>query len=157
MHISRQRLLFGGIVILFLLVGCGYNAGNNASPTSQPPTGSVTLQVGATRYQVGSEVSVTIKNLSKQTISFADHQTNCTVLLLERQVADSWEPVASCKSMIMTRIHSLKAGASLEVKLTPSGQWPTGQYRATLNYRAGPNTAVGMSKTLFSSIFSVAS
>jgi hypothetical protein len=157
MHISRQRYLYGGIVVLLLMVGCGYNAGNTASPTPQPPTGSVTLQVGATRYQVGSEVSVTIKNLSQQTISFADHQTNCTVLLLERQVFDSWEPVAPCKSMVMTRLHSLKAGASLEVKFTTSGQWPTGRYRATLGYRAGSNTEGGMSQTIFSSVFRVGS
>ena len=155
MRISQRRFLLGGIVVMFLLIGCGSNAGSGASPspTGMPPTLAVTLQVGAASYQAGSLISVTIKNQSTQAIYFADHRTNCTVLLLERQVASSWEPVALCKLMIMTRLHSLKAGEVLEVKLTTSNQWATGIYRARLDYSFKSDSGVGASTIVYSSSF----
>ena len=160
MRISQRRFLPGSIMVVFLLSGCGYNTGSGAPPPSggtptPPPTSSVTLQVGATSYPLGSVISVTIKNKSGQTIFFADHLTNCTVLLLQRQVANSWEPVALCKLSIATHIHSLKAGESLEVKLTSSEQWPTGPYRARLDYGAGSQAGLGAPKTVYSSEFHV--
>ncbi|GAC1348905.1 MAG: hypothetical protein NVSMB27_18390 [Ktedonobacteraceae bacterium] len=159
MHIFQQRFLVGGIVVVFLLVGCGSNAGSGATPTptgkptQQPPTLPVTLQVGAASYPLGSVISVTIKNQSGQTISFPDHRTNCTVLLLERQVASSWVPVAPCKLMIVTRIHSLNTGEVQEVKLITSNQWPAGLYRARLDYGVGPG--FGTPKIIYSSEFHV--
>src|SRR5260221_14286147 len=101
MCVSQRRFLLGGIVVVFLLSGCGYNAGSGAPP---PPTSSVTLEVGATSYPLGSVISVTIKNQSGQTIFFAYHLTNCTVLLLQRQVANSWEPDALRKLSIATHL-----------------------------------------------------
>jgi hypothetical protein len=160
MCVSQRRFLLGSIVVVFLLSGCGYNTGSGAPPPSggtptPPPTSSVSLQVGATSYPLGSVISVTIKNQSGQTIFFADHLTNCTVLLLQRQVANSWEPIALCKLSIATHIHSSKAGESLEVKLTSSEQWPTGTYRARLDYGAGSQAGLGAPKTVYSSEFHV--
>jgi len=159
MFISQRCFLLGGIAMVFLLVGCGSNAGSDATPTptgkptQQPPTFPVTLQVGAASYPLGSVISVTIKNQSGQTISFLDHRTNCTVLLLERQAANSWVPVAPCLLMIATRMHSLKTGEVLEVNLTSSDHWSTGLYRARLDYGIGPG--LGALKTVYSSEFHV--
>ncbi len=152
---SQQHFLLGGIAVMFLLIGCGNNAGSGASPspTGMPPTLTITLQASAASYRPGSVISATIKNQSTQAIYFADHRTNCTVLLLERQVPSSWEPVALCKLMIMTRIHSLKAGEILEVKLTTSNQWATGIYRTRLDYSFKSDTGIGAPTIVYSSLF----
>jgi len=150
MGISQLRFLLLGIIVMFILVGCGNNAG---SGTTQPPTYPVTLQVGMTSYQPGDTISVTLKNQSGQTIYYADHRTNCTVLLVERQVANSWEPVALCKLMIATRIHSLKAGDSSTVTLVSSNQWPSGTYRARLDYSDRADTGSSTRTTVYSTNF----
>lgn len=160
MYVSQRAFLPASILVVFLLSGCGYNAGSGAPPPSSgtsalPPTPSVTLQVGATNYPLGSVISVTIKNQGGQAIFFADHLTNCTVLLLQRQTANSWEPVALCKLSIATHIHSLKASESLEVKLTSSDQWSAGSYRARLDYGVGSQEGLGAPTTVYSSEFHV--
>ena len=80
----------------------------------------------------------TINNQTNQEIVFSDHLSECTVLLLQVQSpANSglWQPVAPCKLMTVTRLHSLKAGQTLTVTLkAPGNQWPTGLYRALLTY-----------------------
>ena len=176
MDITQRRFLPLAIVVLFCLVGCGSNAGrgttgnqssaysvtqqtwsgNNmrsGTPNTQPPTYPVTLQVEMVSYSPGDTIRVTITNQSGQTIYFADHRTNCTVLLLERQGATSWEPVALCKLMIATRIHSLKTGDSSTISLVSSSQWPTGIYRARLDYsntmNAGGSTLTTVSSMNF--------
>jgi hypothetical protein len=168
MHVSQRCFLLGCIVVAFFLAGCAYNAESNATPpptstrSTSPtapiptaPTDSVTLQVGAASYQLGSDMSVTIKNQSRQAISFADSRTDCTVLLLERQGADSWEPVAPCARKFKPRLHSLKAGETLEVKFAISDQWPTGRYRARLDYYVGSEMKGGGATTVVSSVFRV--
>ncbi|GHO47779.1 hypothetical protein KSX_59420 [Ktedonospora formicarum] len=100
-------------------------------------------------------MSVTIKNQSKQAISFFNARTDCTVLLLERQGANSWEPVAPCARKFMPQLHFLKTGETLEVNFAISDQWPTGQYRARLDYRVGSETKGGGATTIVSSVFHV--
>ena len=162
MHLFRQQMLAVGIIVLLFLEGCGYNGGSGDTPPapspSVPPTGLVVLHVGATSYQAGETVRVTIRNQGTHTISFSDHKSNCTVLLFEHQVGSSWEAVAPCKLMIMTRLHSLQAGATLDVALVPSLGWPAGTYRAKLDYSAQssvPNASSGSQKTVYSSEFRV--
>lgn len=150
MGIFQQRFLPLGILVMFVVVGCGNNAG---SGTTQPPTYPVTLQVDMTSYHPGDTIRVTLKNQSGQTIYYADHRTNCTVLLVERQVASSWEPVALCKLMIATRIHSLKAGDSSAVTLVSTQQWPSGTYQARLDYSNRADTGSSTLTTVYSTHF----
>ena len=161
---SFQRCLLPvSIMVVFLLAGCGHNtgsgnsgsSGNTPAPTGGPPTLPVTLQVGATSYTPGSSISVTIKNLSGQTVYFADHRTNCTVLQVERQVSGSWVPVAPCKLMIATRIHSLNAGEVSKVTIITTNQWPTGNYHARLDYSFKPNTGNSGPTPVYSNMFSL--
>jgi hypothetical protein len=163
MHLFRQQMLAIGIIVLLFLEGCGYYGGSGDTPPARspsvPPSDLVVLPVGATSFQAGKTVRVTIRNQGTHTISFSDHKSNCTVLLLEHQVGSSWEAVAPCKLMIMTRLHSLQAGATLDVALLPSPGWPAGTYRAKLDYSLQPNVpnaGSGTPKTVYSSEFRVA-
>lgn len=158
MHIHYKHFLPVSIVFVFFLAACGHNASSGAtpSPTGQPPTLPVTVQVGATSYARGSSINVTIKNQSGQTIYFADHRTNCTVLLLERQVSNTWEPVAPCKLMTPTRLHSLKTGESSTVTITTTTtQWFTGRYHARLDYSFNADAGVNGPTAVYSSMFTL--
>lgn len=156
---SIQVVLFLGATLLALttLAGCGYNgstaaSSQQASPTRPSPspmrTGTVTVQVEKSFYLATETITVTIDNRSFSTISFPDHLTNCTVILLHRQKV---QPEASdqgiidinpCKMMIATRMHSLAAGQQLVVHLVPpKGGWLTGRFLAMLSYRSVAATA----------------
>lgn len=139
MHLSQRCFLSTALVFVVLLVGCGHSAGSagsgaTPSSTGKPPTLPVILQVGAASYSRGSSISVTIQNQSEHTISFADHRTNCSVLLLERQTSGSWVPVAPCKLMLATRLHFLPSGETSVITIITSDQWPAGYYHARLDY-----------------------
>ncbi|MBA2395066.1 MAG: hypothetical protein H0V70_20240 [Ktedonobacteraceae bacterium] len=160
--LSQRRWLSAGMLFVFLLVFCGQHMRSDAAgPTGSafssalPVRSSVTVQVGRAHYHPGNTMHLTIKNQSTTTISFADHQTNCTVLLLERRVANSWEPVAPCQLKIMTHLSSLPAGAFFPVVLSPSDHWLTGQYRATLEYSVQSDVGVESPTVVSSNTFSV--
>ena len=132
------------------------------SPTPTAPgqlTGKVTVQLTSILQQVSDRMVLTIDNQSNQQIRFSDHLTECTVLLLQVQSPASggtWQTVAPCKLMIATRLHTLEAGKTLTITLTPPGsQWTPGLYRALLSYI--PDGADHTPRTVFSSSFQVGS
>ena len=157
MFIPHKRFLPAGFILVLLMAACGHNASGGAtpSPTEKPPTLPVTLHVVATGYSQGSTISVTIQNQSGQTIYFADHRTNCTVLLLERQVNGTWEPVAPCKLMLATHIHSLKTGESSTIPITTTTQWLTGHYQARLDYNFKADADVNGPTPVYSNMFTL--
>ncbi|MGH2497685.1 MAG: hypothetical protein ACRDIV_23530 [Ktedonobacteraceae bacterium] len=134
------------------------------SPTPTAPTqlnGNVTLQITAVPQNAGESIALTLNNSTNQTILFSDHLTECTVVLLQVQPqsaasSGTWQAVAPCKLMIVTRLHELKAGKSLSVTLTPPGsQWTPGLYRALLSYV--PSGADHKLQTVFSPSFQIGS
>ena len=164
----------GVIVIAAVLAGCGQNSptggGTNPTPTpTNPPaptvtniplptasSGPVTLSVGTTRYHATDTISVTLSNQSSGAIYFPDHLTNCTVILLQRQVGGDWQNVNMCKLMTVTRLHRMDTGKSLAVDLTPSpAAWLPGLYRATLHYSASQAPG-GQAMQIYSAGFLVA-
>jgi hypothetical protein len=180
--ICRRRLFLIVFFLLALtsLVGCGHNTttGATVSPTvmttSSPPasngaavlptvttkpshpaeTGFVTLHTDAPSYKAGDTISVTVSNQREQTIQFLDHLTNCTVVLLQREVNGSWESLNLCKLMIVTRVHILEPGQSLQVKLiAPANQWPPGLYRISLSYDASQDSSNMI--TIYSAVFQI--
>ena len=156
-RIYQLLIVFGTIAAMILLIGCGQSTTtgttglSTATPTPSPRatnaptrtanTGQVTLHVDAPSYRTNDTISVTLNNQSNQSISFPDHLTNCSVILLQRLPvqtlsADNGQTVISpCRLEIVTRIHSLGAGQSLVVRLiAPSNGWVPGLYHATLSY-----------------------
>lgn len=106
----------------------------------------MTLNVSASVYQPGDTIVFILNNQSGQTIHFADHLTECTVILLQRLVNGTWTPVAPCRLMIVTRLHSLNPGQELIVRLI--APQTLGTYRGALAY-----FAPGSSRIIFSEDF----
>lgn len=162
--ICERRLLsiICFLLALTMLEGCGHNAATGATvpptvttePSHPAGTGTVTLRSDAPSYRGSDAISVTLSNQRVQTIQFPDHLTNCTVVLLQRNVNGSWESINLCKLMIATRMHSLESGQSLAVKLVaPANQWFPGLYRVRLSYSASQELSHTI--TIYSAIFQV--
>ena len=174
MRVYRLFMIFGTMIVLALLAGCGPNVAigttglpivvTNPSVTngsaSAVRTGPVTLHTNARSYVIKATIFVTVSNQSNHTIYFPDHLTNCAVILLQRLKA---QPLAGdnvqgginpCRLAIVTRIHSLGPGRRLLVRLVaPLNGWPPGFYHATLTYRTSLNAS--SSTTINSAAFIV--
>lgn len=181
MHTKAPLLLL--CLGLVLLAGCGYNGNTPASTgnsvtattassatpgttatataatpaaTRAPGSGGVTVQLSASGYHAHGTIVVTITNGTSQTIAFPDHQSNCTIVLLQRQSATGWQPVSICREMILTRILTLGAGKSQSVSLHASDSgWQTGTYRVTFGYGAGANANAAHGLAVSSPVFQV--
>lgn len=162
LRIQKSLIIVSALLALLLLAGCGPTIPTGATGTPSPTAkaGPVTLHTDTLLYQTGDSISVTLSNESNQMIYFPDHQTNCTVILLQRSKAqplsDEGRPadINPCQLAIATSIHSLGPGQRLVVSLVaPKGGWPTGLYVATLRYRMSPSA--GPSIPLSSPAFAV--
>ena len=136
--------------------------GVSASPsvTISPPgisgSSQVTVQTSASLYHPGDTIVVTVSNHTAQSIFFPNHQTNCTVVLLQRQVGSSWEPIAACKLMIVTIIQSLNGEKSLLVPLKAGHpSWAVGTYRIAFHYMTKTASGIGTPLDVFSPLFQV--
>lgn len=127
------------------------------SPSVTPGTEGVQVQVSASVYQTTDTIVVTISNASPSPIVFADHQTNCTVVLLQRQVGSSWESFSPCKLMTLTRRLTLEAGKQLTVSLKSGlSARPVGSYRITFRYSEQTGNANGLALNAYSPVFLIA-
>ena len=130
------------------------------SPPSapQPIHGTITLAVNAVPLSAHDAITFTLKNETNQAIFFADHQSECTVILLQMvpgsQDNGQWQTLAPCKVLTTTRLHMLAAGQSLTITfMPPPRQWTPGLYRGVLSYAAAETD--GQRKTIFSNSFKV--
>lgn len=129
------------------------------SPSSspQPIYGTITLAVNGVTLSAYEAITFTLNNETNQAIFFADHQSECIVILLQMVLGSQdngqWQTLAPCKVLTMTRLHPLAARQSLTVTfMPPSGQWTSGLYRGVLSYAAEND---GQRKTIFSSFVKV--
>ncbi len=176
-HIQRLFGLLSALLVLVLLIGCGSTLPpgatslstptptkqTSASPGTLTPTarpGSVTLRVERSLYRASDTISVTVSNQSNRAISFPDHLTNCTVILLQLrepqpQTSDTGRTgINPCLLMIATRMHTLSSGQHLVVQLVaPKSGWPAGLYLATLSYHTA--STAGSPTTTSSATFAV--
>jgi hypothetical protein len=127
-------------------------------PAPQPIHGTLTLAVDAVPQSTQDAITFTLNNGTNQAIFFADHQSGCTVILLQMvpgsQDYGQWQTLAPCKVLTMTRLHMLAAGQSLTITfMPPSREWTPGLYRGVLSYAAAETD--GQRKTIFSAYFKV--
>lgn len=158
---DKRRIpgLGSSVLLLFvaLLAGCGVTGGAGANPTSHansqasptpsassqqtpsgPPTNGVSLRMDVPTA-AGGNLQVTITNNLTRAIHYANHNTNCTVIQLQKQNAATWDMVGACKLMSPTVEMELAAGQTDTVSL--GGNWAAGTYRAALRYRIDASTA----------------
>jgi hypothetical protein len=154
----RLLLIIGTLMGAAMLLSCGTGSAPGANEPPPLPTatqGPVTLGVGATSYHTNDTFEVTLSNRENQTIYFADHLTNCSVILLQQQVNGNWVNMDNCGLGILSAWHTLDSGQQLTVKLAPpSGDhWPNGLYRAQVRYR--PTNSFTSLVTIYSAGFEV--
>jgi hypothetical protein len=159
MHRTAQRwtspgfaafllLLFGGCGLSRPAAGVGQSGGPTVSATRvatmtvTPTPGAVTLHLGQTHAGVTDAVSVTVSNDLPTAILVEDHQSECTVVTLQRQEGGGWLAVAPCQLETPTRLLSILSGTAQTVTLRPEGgpqprAWQAGTYRFALHYSAG--------------------
>jgi hypothetical protein len=145
-------LLFGGCGLSRPAAGAGQSGGPTASATRVatatattmviPTPGAVTLHLGQTHAAVTDAVSVTVANDLPTAILVEDHQSECTVVTLERQQGGGWLAVAPCQLETPTRLLPIPSGTAQTVTLRPEGGpqprlWQAGTYRFALHYSAG--------------------
>lgn len=152
---------------ILLLAGCGYNGNTSNTSTNtaaQPATATapvtpaatatprttpgassagVSVRSSASTYHPNETIVITITNATAQPISFADHQTNCSIVLLQHRDGTSWKSIALCKLMTLTRFLSLAAGHSSTISLKASATWQKGDYRAAFTYSMGSLETAG--------------
>jgi hypothetical protein len=142
--------------VAFLLTACGIpantsgandalSAASTASPgrkpvTANPPANAVSLSSDHASYTPASTIVVTLSNTLATSVRTFDHQTNCTIVTLQRQTTSGWTNVGGCAMMIATRIVEITTGETRKIALSPgAGQihatpWPAGTYRVVLHY-----------------------
>lgn len=108
--------------------------------TANPPANAVSLSSDHASYTPLSTVTVTLSNTLTTSVRTFDHQTNCTIVTLQRQTTSGWSNLGGCATMIATRIVEIAAGETRKIALSPgAGQmhatpWPTGTYRVIVHY-----------------------
>lgn len=151
---------------IMLLAGCGLSSqtpGNGTSSGSATPTatpGHVSVTTNKPQYAPSDTVAVTISNGLASDIVAADHQSNCTVVLIQRQDGQNWQPLNPCRVMTPTRLIPFGAGSTTPVQLQPPASaadhgWPSGTYRIAFSYRQQASFSAPAT-TVYSAQFTVA-
>lgn len=190
-----QRVLLAlGCALVVLLAGCGVTTAGSLEDTSGASStttnaatatasarasaatattkasgatsGAVTLSVGAGHYSTSDRVVVTVRNIGDTTIFAQQHNTSCSLILLERLVNGAWQPVYPCNDGFPhPTVGEITPGSTKIVQLVPivtgnaeaiGGQWQTGTYRAALSYVTSQTASFSQGTVVYSSTFAVA-
>jgi len=152
-------LAFGITGTLVFLLGCGLSqTSGNTSDSGTLTSGDVTLTTSKAQYGPTETVTATIRNGLSSGILAADHQSDCTVLLIEYLTGKTWQPQNLCLLKTPTRLISFGAGTATSQPLQPpsgptTSGWPVGTYRIALTYRHSPS---GPETTVYSAQFTIA-
>jgi hypothetical protein len=144
---------------LVLLAGCGLSGpSGSGSGIGSPTPGQVTLATNQQRYAPSDIVVVTVTNGLATRILAADHQSNCTMVTIERQSDQTWQPQNPCRLMSPTRLIPIESGSAISQQLQPlqatgTAGWAPGTYRIAFTYRL---SAPDEGTTIFSASFVVA-
>ena len=137
------------------------------APNPSSGTGQVLLVSGSSHYATSDAITITIRNSTSKTAYAVAHFTDCSIILIERFVASSWQPTNLCANGYPhptitqvapgteTAIQVSPASASSDAQTDATSHWPVGTYRAGLTYTSSLSAAFGAGATIFSTTFSV--
>lgn len=193
-HAPRLRFLALMGMAVFALAACRAPAqtgvGNTSSPGSEPAgtstsvpierststggipaPGTVTLVLSKSSYASGDTIEVTIRNGPKTGIVASDHQSDCTLVQLERLNSGTWQSERPCQLDTPTSMVSLAPGSDTLQVLAPeygwtaacpggiclntAGPWPAGTYRIAFGYQAGSEVRSAHQELVYSATFAV--
>lgn len=144
-----------------LLVGYGVGYGFSGGAGSGPggvTSGRVTVTTSKQQYGPDETVEAVIANGLATRILAMDHQSDCTVVAVERRDGHTWRVENPCRLMRPTRLIPLAPGSAITQPIRPPGGpgasgWPPGAYRIAFAYRQDPP---GQGTTIYSPSFTVA-
>lgn len=123
----------------------------HAAPvTTLPPgvtVGQVRVVVENGERSPDSNIFAWVGNGLGQCIYATDHHSDCSIIVLERQVDGAWQPEAKCQSATPTRTIVLPPMQAVFIRLMPittgaqQGTWQTGTYRVAFRYRLDQDAA----------------
>ena len=111
--------------------------------TTLPPgvtVGQVRVVVESGSYAPDSTIFAWAGNGLSQCIATTDHHSDCSIVVLERQVGGVWQTQADCQTATPSRTVALESMQAAFIRLTPPaagaqpGAWPTGTYRVAFTY-----------------------
>ena len=159
----RRRAVIPCLIVALcsLLSACGASsASSSVSSTGTAFAGTIAVTLDKTQYASGDTISATILNGLDHTIYAADHETDCTTLVVEHQTNSGWERVGRCLLASVTRLVPFAAGSQTLVPLDngPAGNggasWGTGTYRVSLTYLNSDSDAAA-GTTVYSATFTL--
>jgi hypothetical protein len=151
-------LMIGLVAGFVLLAGCGMSGSTGGSSGSHSVTsGQVTVATNKQQYGSSETVVVTITNGLPNAILAPDHQSDCTVVTIERLANQTWQPQNMCQLKSATRLVSLPSGSTLTPQVRPPALngavgWLPGTYRVAFEYR---QNASDQGSTVYSASFTI--
>ncbi len=128
-------IFLAGLAIFGYLLSKKPSLSQQVSPLPSPlaSISNITVQSDRLSYSPEDIIKVTLSNQSKDFIYFTDHQSNCTVVTIQRLIGKDWQAENQCALMTQTITFSLEGNKSTILELTalPTG-WVKGMYRAAM-------------------------
>jgi hypothetical protein len=133
--------------------------------TVQP--GQVTVEMSATSYAEGEAIQGTVANGLEDTIYTEDMKSDCSIVILEQQAGEAWQPIPGCAMERAPLILALDPGHGRVVTLDPlsihfkdgsASQAPAfeaGTYRIRFTYRLEPGPEGEEPLEAFSDTFTI--
>ncbi|HLZ22649.1 MAG TPA: hypothetical protein VKQ30_11060 [Ktedonobacterales bacterium] len=103
-------------------------------------SGEIILALDKAQYGPHDTIVVSIFNSGPIAILVADHQTNCSLICLQRLSNGAWQQVQLCRMKTPTRLIEVPAASTMVQRLVPGSDqattaaWLLGIYRAALQY-----------------------
>lgn len=102
-----------------------------------PQREAVSVSLDSDRYFKGQAINVTIDNNTARAIRTFDHQTNCSIVTVQRLQDGNWVNVGECPLASPTRPVKIASRESVAVKLPAApftGDFEPGVYRVEFSY-----------------------
>lgn len=146
-------------------IGSGaVRAGVRAVPVmTLPPgvtVGQVRVVVESGEYRSSDTIFAWAGNGLGRCIYVMDHRSDCSIIVLERQVNGAWQPQANCQLATPTRTLILPPMQATFIRLMPPatgaqpGVWQSGTYRVAFSYRLD-QTGTGQPVEVVSDTFTI--